>query len=259
MVEQVTIDTSGETSGPTLEEQAAAMDAAAAEQAGEQEAPAQEERPEWLPEKFNSAEDLAKAYAELEKKQSAPREEKSEEAPSDMSDQEARDMVENAGLDFNGFAQEFWSNGELSPESYDALADAGIPREIVDGYVQAQLSNLESQREAIMGEVGEGSYDDLTQWAVNNLDNAEIDAYNRIMETNDMDAIKMAVRGLVARRSASDGFEPSRSLSGSDAQSTGGSYESVAQLTSDMNDPRYATDAAFRAKVEAKLGRSSIF
>ena len=42
MVEQVTIDTSGETSGPTLEEQAAAMDAAAAEQAGE--APAQERR-----------------------------------------------------------------------------------------------------------------------------------------------------------------------------------------------------------------------
>jgi hypothetical protein len=176
-----------------------------------------------------------------------------------MSDQEARDMVENAGLDFNGFAQEFWSNGELSSESYDALADAGIPREIVDGYVQAQLTNLESQREAIMGEVGEGSYDDLTQWAMNNLDGAEIDAYNRIMETNDMDAIKMAVRGLVARRSSSDGFEPSRSLSGSDAQSTGGTYESVAQLTSDMNDPRYATDAAFRAKVEAKLGRSSIF
>ena len=38
-----------------------------------------ESRPEWLPEKFKSAEDLAKAYSELEKKQSAP----TEEAPTE--------------------------------------------------------------------------------------------------------------------------------------------------------------------------------
>ena len=31
-------------------------------------------RPEWLPEKFKNAEDLAKAYSELEKKQSTPTE-----------------------------------------------------------------------------------------------------------------------------------------------------------------------------------------
>ena len=29
-------------------------------------------RPEWLPEKFKNAEELAKAYGELEKKQSTP-------------------------------------------------------------------------------------------------------------------------------------------------------------------------------------------
>ena len=39
-----------------------------------------ETRPDWLPEKFKSAEDLAKAYSELEKKQSAP----TEEAPTEQ-------------------------------------------------------------------------------------------------------------------------------------------------------------------------------
>ena len=34
-----------------------------------------EARPNWLPEKFASAEELAKAYGELEKKMSAPKEE----------------------------------------------------------------------------------------------------------------------------------------------------------------------------------------
>ena len=35
----------------------------------------QEVRPNWLPEKFKSAEELAKAYGELEKKMSAPQQE----------------------------------------------------------------------------------------------------------------------------------------------------------------------------------------
>ena len=36
------------------------------------------ELPEWLPEKFNSAEDMAKSYSELEKKMSAPNEQAAE-------------------------------------------------------------------------------------------------------------------------------------------------------------------------------------
>ena len=36
-------------------------------------------RPDWLPEKFKSAEDLAKAYSELEKKQSSPEEQPAED------------------------------------------------------------------------------------------------------------------------------------------------------------------------------------
>lgn len=259
MAEQVTIDTSAEEAGPSLEEQAAAMDAKAAEY--QEDTPA--ERPEWLPEKFKSPEDMAKAYAELERKQGSRQEEAyQDEAGQDepeVSDEEARGMVEEAGLDFNGLASEYWQNGSLSDESYEALQQSGIPREVVDSYIEAQQVYLETQREAIMQEVGDGSYDDLTDWALNNLDGAEIDAYNRVVETNDLDAIRMAVRGLAARRSSSDGFEPSRTLSGSDASSTGASYDSVAQLTQDMNDPRYESDPAFRAVVERKLERSNIF
>ena len=34
-------------------------------------------------------------------------------------------------------------------------------------------------------------------------------------------------------------------------------FESVAQITEAMNDPRYATDPAFRKKVEDKIARST--
>lgn len=246
MVEQVVIDTSGETEGPSLEEQSAAMDA-------ELEPQGDGDRPEWLPEKFNSAEDMAKAYSELEGRMGSNEEyEEAEEV-------EIREDLENVGVDYDALSQEFWGNGDLSDESYEALEDAGIPRSIVDSYIEAQLNMVEAQRGDVMNEVGgpEG-YEQLTEWAADNLEDVEIDYFNNVMDSNDFQAIQMAVRAIDARRSASEGMEPTRNLSGSLTGGGGGSYESVTQMMADMQSPAYATDPAFRAKVEAKLSRSNI-
>ena len=54
----------------TLEQQAEMQEEAVA--TSEEQTPT-EERPEWLDEKFNSPEDLAKAYTELQKKLSEPK------------------------------------------------------------------------------------------------------------------------------------------------------------------------------------------
>lgn len=246
MVEQVVIDTSEETSGPTLEEQAAEIDAANEEQV---EAP--EERPEWLPEKFNSAEDLAKAYAELENRMSAKETETVET--------DAREELSNAGLDYDALSQEFWQNGDLSEESYRLLENSGIPKEIVDSYISSQLSVVDAQRNQIINEVGgEDGYSALTDWASNNLDESEIDYFNKVMDSNDWQAIRMQVRAIAARRDASEGVEPTRNLSGSLSGGGSGSYDSVAQLMQDMQNPKYENDPAFRAQVESKLARSSI-
>lgn len=247
MAEQVVIDTSGETAGPTLEEQAAAMDA---NQETQEEV--SNDRPEWLPEKFKSPEDLAKAYSELEQRMSAPQEDQPQE-------QEVREELDNAGVDYDALSQEFWQNGDLSDESYDALEKAGIPRSIVDSYIDAQMAMVENQRSAIMGEVGgPDGYAELTAWAADNLDQSEIDYYNKVIDGNDFDAIRMVVRSVAARRDAAEGVEPSRNLSGSVTGGTGGVYESVSQLMSDMQSKQYETDPAFRAQVEAKLARSNI-
>lgn len=248
MVEQVVIDTAEENSGPTLEEQAAAMDAGNPET---QEEPQESDRPEWLPEKFNSPEDMARAYSELENRMSSQDQEASEN--------EVREELDNAGVDYDALSQEFWENGDLSPESYDLLEQNGIPREIVDSYIESQLNNVDAQRNEIMNEVGgQEGYSALTEWAADNLDDAEIDYFNSVMDSNDWQAIQMAVRAVAARRDASEGIEPSRNLSGSLSGGGGGSYDSVQQLMSDMQNPAYENDPAFRAQVEAKLARSNI-
>lgn len=250
MAEQVVIDTSAETAGPTLEEQAAAMDAQGAENAEVNSA----DRPEWLPEKFKSPEDLARAYSELEHKMGQPKQEAVEEV-----EDQARQDLEQVGVDYDALSREFWEQGDLSDESYDLLEKSGIPRHIVDSYINSQMNLVETQRNSIMGEVGgEEGYGQLTAWAADNLEQSEIDYFNSIMDTNDFQAIKMAVRAVAARRDAAEGIEPSRNLSGGVNGGASGAYESVSQLMTDMQSKEYETDPAFRAKVEAKLARSNI-
>ena len=76
----------------------------APEEISQEEVKAEEqERPEWLPEKFKSPEDMAKAYGELEKsftksrQEDAPKEAEAEEQPAE--EKETLEMVEIAKKD----------------------------------------------------------------------------------------------------------------------------------------------------------------
>jgi len=256
MVESVVINTSEENAGPTLEEQAAAMDATVSESENSDlpsDSSDQEDRPDWLPEKFSSPEEMAKSYASLEAKMSEPQ---TEDVPET---EEVIEAVENAGLDFDALSDEYYAEGELSDEAYETLAKAGIPEDIVNQYIAATEQAQDASRKEVMSSVGgEEEYNDMLSWASDNLSDAEIDSFNNAVSSQDFDTINLAVKGLSAMRSASTGMEPKRNLSGSVGSDAGGTYNSVAEMMTDMNDPRYAKDPAFRSKVENKLSRSNI-
>lgn len=250
MAEAVTIQT--EDKSPSLEDEAAALEAKAAAAAkaepkleGEDDTP---DRPEWLPEKFATVEDMAKAYAELEKGKSAPKEvaEAAEEA------------VEKAGLDMDALSAEYADKGELTPESLAALSEAGITPEMVNSYIAGQTAQSDAARAALLGPVGgEEAYTDMVAWAGDNLEDADIDAFNKVLEAGDPSAVKMAVENLHTKYTAANGSEPARQLTGK--QAAGSTvYESTADMLKDMGNPEYAKNPAFRAKVEAKLARSNI-
>jgi len=104
-------------------------------------------RPDWLPEKFKSAEDMAKAYSALETKLGS----KSEETPpadpqQPPSADEAQAMLSEKGLDYSKFESEFVQNGELSDGSLKELADNGLSRELVDGFVKGQQALADQAR-----------------------------------------------------------------------------------------------------------------
>ena len=101
-------------------------------------------RPEWLPEKFKSAEELVASYQELEKKLGQPKQEAEETITEEQretiqeQEDEVAQVMDKAGLDFNAFQQEYAENGELSKEAYDALSKAGFPKTLVDTWIMGQ-------------------------------------------------------------------------------------------------------------------------
>lgn len=207
------------------------------------------DRPEWLPEKFQSPEDMAKAYSELERKQG--------ESPSQPA-APSREEAESAGLDMASLESEWREKGELSAESYDKAAAAGYPKDIVDRYIEGQQAIVERQVGEIYGSVGgQDAYNQLIGWAADNLPEAEIDAFNATVASNDVSSISLAVKGLQARMNSGQAAEPSRQINGG-SPAGADVFESVAQWQEAMRDPRYSTDPAYNKAVVAKLARSNI-
>ena len=255
MVEQVTIK--ADEKDDSLEAAAAAQDADKAVKDepklnGEDETP---ERPEWLPEKFKTPEDMAKAYAELEKAKSKG------EAPDDKdTDATAEKAVDEAGLDMDALSKEYAESGELSKGSLEALSKVGITEDMVQSYITGQEAQAAAAQKELLEPIGGDieAYNKLTAWAGDNLSDAEVDEFNSVLETGNSSAVKMAIRDLSAKYESVNGTEPGRQLSGKPNTSGAAVYESTADLMKDMSNPEYAKNPAFRAKVEAKLGRSSI-
>ena len=211
----------------------------------------QSDRPEWLPEKFNSPEDLAKSYAELEKKMSQPSDGEPEQA-------EAAETETAPAPQFDKFAEEFTQSGELSADSFTELEAMGYPREMVETYLKGMQSAQSADANAVM-EVAGGSdgYKELTDWARDNMAQNELEVYNQ-MVAGSTDNAKMAVEWLMSKREASGAVEPNL-LSGRAAGAPKDAFRSTAEVVQAMKDPRYTQDPAFRRDVEDKLARSSVF
>ncbi len=225
-------------------------------------------KPEGLPEKFNSVDELVKSYSELEKKlgeQSQPTEKsvdpvsKAELKGQPKSDLDiATKAVDSAGLNMETLSEEFAKDGKLADGSYKSLEKAGIPKEYVDRFIAGQQAIADQQSATVKNLVGgTEAYDSMSEWAGQNLTETEKQAYNTAVNSKDLEAVKLAVVGLKARYAQSTGSEP-QLVEGKASPSGEQGFASWAQVTQAMSDPRYAKDPAYQAEVKNKLANSKI-
>ena len=216
----------------------------------------EQKQPEKILGKFDTQEDLAKAYEELESKLGSKVE---KPKPTDQGleiDQAAEKVVESAGLDMQSLEDEYAEHGELKEDSLKKLESVGISKDIVSNYIEGQKAvaqQIENDIKSIAG--GNEGYSKMIAWAKDNLTPEEIAAYNRVANGRDLDATKMAVQGLKARM---DGNAEPNLIQGRAALSQE-RFESVAQITEAMKDPRYEKDPAYREEVKQKISRSEVY
>jgi len=227
------------------------------------------DKPEWLPDKFSSPQELAQAYKSLEQKFSNVQEEYEQESQTLQQAQEAEEikaqstsqvyqLLEERGLDFNTFQNELNETGELSKDAYEALEEAGISNEMVNSWLEGQEAREAQSIQQIYNLTGgEEGYNQMLSWMENNMHPTEMEAFNK--QIDNMDATtELAVSGVYARYQQSEGAMPSL-MSGDTNVSIEPRYESLAQVTSAMKDPRYESDPAYRAQVAGRLQNSSLF
>ena len=230
-----------------------------------QSVPREDGKPKWLPDKFESPEDLAEAYAKLEQKlssrdtQQVPKKEEEKSIENiQVSEEQKSDPLPTKSIDFEKYAREYAENGELSVDSYKKLSQSGIAEDVVDTWLTGQQAladeTINLAHEAVGGEE---EYNSLMEWSAKSLDEKEIDAFNRAIETPNPDDVVFTIKSLNARRQMEEGQAPT--LLQGDTGGTGvDSFKSVTQLTKAMNDPRYSSDPAYRDEVTQKLSQSSI-
>ena len=232
------------------------------QQATEVEEPqAQQERPEWLPEKFESAEDLAKAYGELESKMGAGAEQEEqqveEQEQEEKPEQSENEFTETQKLISDASKQYYENGGEIPDETYEALEKAGINRELVERFKAGQEALEEGEISQIKGAAGD-EYDAMSDWAGKNLDDDEFSAFNEVVNNGTVQQAKLAVKGLYARYKSEVGATGPKLVTGGTTGSSTMPFNSMQEVSRFMQDPKYKSgDKAYHAELDRRLAASN--
>ena len=227
--------------------------------------------------KYKNAEDLEKAYVELQKKLGGEGTEDSEPTrDSDVSDdgEKTSEEKEETKEDspalalVNEAAAEYWDNDKSLSEDTMAKLGEMSGQDLLAAYLQAQEANPMDQApevsdltttdisdiRAVAG--GEKEYATMVQWAADNMDKSDVESFDSLLASGNVGAIKLAVQGIKAQYDNVNGYEGTM-LSGKPPTTSKDVFRSQAELVAAMGDPRYEKDPAYRQDLIEKLDRSS--
>lgn len=236
------------------------------------EAPAVEEpkteRPEGLPEGFDTWEAFGKAQLDAQQKE-APKE-PAEDAPKDEGAPELSPELK-AELDklpetvrdkAAPLFQEFETTGTLTPESRKAAAEAfGVTEEMVDVYVAGYGAKTEEVAQPFYEAAGgKEVFNEFRAWAeAGGLTPEEQAEFNARLDKGPEEAKKVIAEAIDLWKAEGNGKPPrdiTRDQPSKDASADTGGFTDKDQMLQAMRDPRYSKDASYRAGVDAKIAKS---
>ena len=175
--------------------------------------------------KYKSADELEKAYLELQQKfgSQEPEEEPEQEEPEQESAEQEPEQEEPA----------------KEPEQQNQVTQQDID------YLQGLAGGPEGYKQAVT-------------WASENMNQKEIAMFDSVMERGDPASVLFAVKSLLADYKEANGSD-GQLLTGKSAPNPAKSaFRSQQELVTAMNDPRYESDPAYRSDVIQKLEQSDL-
>ena len=258
----------------------------------EQEAAAQEEA---ILGKFKSPQELAKAYAELERKMGQRSGEQPQETqqaePESAPEQTSAYTAEQAAERYGSAAVESLAEkgvdlgevmakadqGQDISEHYEVLAETfNTTPEMVDMFKQAMTAApaaegsadglTDAQSTAILNELGgQEVFDQLQAWGRENMSDAEKASYNQAVNTGNAEAVSWALKSLQARQGLVQQDTEPQLYGGGTPSADRQVFQSQQQVLDAMNKRNdqgqrlYDVDEAYRNKVALILNASPEF
>ena len=218
--------------------------------------------------KYKSAQELEKAYIELQAKLGEKKEE-TETTTATEEPEEKPTLSEGATLITSASEEYFANDNKLSDETL-AKFSAMSSQDLIKAYMEVQSSPEYQQQQQAPVEIsesqvnqiknaagGEAAYSNIINWSKANLPKEQLSAFDNVVDTGNVQAINLAVAGLKAQYDNANGVE-GRMVTGKSPTNSGDIYRSQAELVAAMNDPRYDRDPAYRQDVIEKLDRSNL-
>ena len=215
--------------------------------------------------KYKNAQELEKAYLELQSKLGT--QEKSEEPEAEVEEASEEPADDAVDLLWKVNDEYMKTDGNVSEETLEELSKMSS-RELAEAFFRYQKTVDDSQApegvelsDAEVSQVqdavgGAEQYQELVSWAADNFSEEEITAFDSVVETGNIPAIKLALQALQYRYQDNMGVEGNM-IQGKPAQSRE-IFRSQAELVRAMSDPRYDDDPAYRMSIMEKLERSGL-
>ena len=230
-------------------------------QVGEQMQTAEDSR---LAGKYENAQELEKAYIELEKKLGSTEKNSDTGAEVPEAKQEEEEKAEESTTQTN-LLDELWSQSQAEEYKPDTLKELQSmkPEDLANMHLQYRKDNApkdltENDIKELKGIVGgEENYSNMMDWAGKSLNKQEIDMFDAVMDRGDPLAAFFAVRSLAYRYNDTVGFD-GKMVTGTAPKESNDQFRSQAEVVQAMSDSRYENDPAYRQDIMDKLSRSKV-
>lgn len=173
---------------------------------------------------------------------------------SDKTLQALKADLNTRGIDLNRAIKEYNEYGALSTQTIADLGNAGYPKEIIDSFIQSRQVLEEQFTNAVLKEAGgEAEFNRIQQWASNNLTPKQAKAFNKALDSNDLETISLMMSGIKSKMVSRMGTRNQSLIGGSSNVTPNKGFKGRDGVIKAMSDPRYGRDPSYTREVEEKM------